>query len=299
LATTSLREIYIMRKVLLATTALVAMSVTGAQADLSISGSIESNYNNDGTTSTMGQDGNIKIKSSTTSDTGLTASVMANMAIQGGRDVAMEDSYIELSGDFGTIRTGATDLATDVKDGVLGKNNDVYSFGVASITTTLLGTDLMDNTSDSSISYFSPNINGLQVYGGTVIDKENTMGINYSMGGFNMMYQSGNNTTTDEHNIGVGFSAAGVAVNLGKKREKTTATTTNSSDMSLKYSVSPALTVSYLVQKGKQGTTKESQKGLEAKYTVAPGVAAYFGMNNEDNGTTSDDSTGFAVTVSF
>lgn len=295
-----------MRKILLATTALVAMSVTGAQADISISGAIETNYNNDGTTSALGQDGNITITANKTTDAGITAKVVANLGIQaaGNASLPIEDSYLELSGDFGTIRTGATDFATDAKDGVLGKNNDVYSFGVASITTTLLGTDLMDNDNDTHVSYYSPSINGLSIYGATVIDKEQTMGVNYSMAGFDMMYQSGNKPGADEHNIGVGFSAAGVGVNVGKKREKTTAaggatTTVNSSDMSLKYTVSDALKVSYLVQKGKSGSTKESQKGLEAKYTVAPGINAYFGMNSEDNGTKSDDSTGFAIEVSF
>jgi len=287
-----------MRKVLLATTALVAMSVSAAQADITISGVIETNYNNDGTTSAMGQDGNITLKSTSVTDSGLTAMVVANMGIQG-TTMNMEDSYLELSGDFGTIRTGATDLSGDVKDGVLGKNKDVYSFGVNSITTTLLGTDVMDNDNDTSLSYFSPSINGLQVYGSTVIDKEQIMGINYSFGGFDMMYQNASKAGQDENSIGVGFSMAGVSVNMGKKREKTVSTTTNSSDLNLKYSVSDALTVSYLVQKGKRGSTKESQTGLEAAYSIAPGITAYVGLNNEDDGSTSDDSTGFAIEVSF
>jgi hypothetical protein len=287
-----------MRKVLLATTALVAMSVSAAQADITISGVIESNYNNDGTTSSMGQDGNITLTSTSVTDSGLTAKVVANMGIQG-TTMNMEDSYLELSGDFGTIRTGATDLAGDVKDGVLGKNKDVYSFGVASVTTALVGTDVMDNDNDTSLSYFSPSINGLQVYGSTVIDKEQIMGINYSFGGFDMMYQNASKAGQDENSIGVGFSMAGVSVNMGKKREKTVSTTTNSSDLNLKYSVSDALTVSYLIQKGKQGSTKNSTSGLEAAYSIAPGITAYVGLNNADDGTTSDDSTGFAIEVSF
>ena len=288
-----------MRKVLLATTALVAMSVTAAQADLSISGNYEVNYNNDGTTSTMNDDGNITFKATGTTDTGLSTTVVANMSIMAGATDNMEDSYMEISGDFGSIRMGATDMAGDVKDGVLGKNNDVYSFGVASITTTLLGTDVMDNDADVSFNYFSPVMSGLQVYGGSVIDKEQIMGVNYSMSGFNMMYQNASKAGQDENSIGIGFSMAGVSINLGKKREKTVSTTTNSSDMNVKYSVSDALTVSYLMQKGKQGTTKESTTGLEAAYTIAPGITAYIGMNNEDDGSTSDDSTGAALVVSF
>ena len=291
-----------MRKVLLATTALVAMSITGAHADITISGNLETNYNNDGTSSSMGQDGNITLKASSTSDSGLSALVVANMGIQG-RAMDMEDSYMELSGDFGAIRMGNTDMAGDVKDGVLGRNSDVYSFGVNSVfpkdSTDYTDTQIMDNDSDTSISYYSPSISGLQVYGGAVIDKEQIMGINYSFSGFNLMYQNGSKAGLDENVIGVGFSMAGVSVNMGKKREKTVSTVTNSSDLNLKYSVSDALTVSYLMQKGKQGSTKHSKSGLEAEYIIAPGVAAYVGLNNADNGTKSDDSTGAAIVVSF
>jgi len=291
-----------MRKVLLATTALVAMSITGAHADITISGNLETNYNNDGTSSSMGQDGNITLKASSTSDSGLSALVVANMGIQG-RAMDMEDSYMELSGDFGAIRMGNTDMAGDVKDGVLGRNSDVYSFGVNSVfptgATDHTDTQIMDNDSDTSISYYSPSISGLQVYGGAVIDKEQVMGINYSFSGFNLMYQNGSKAGLDENVIGVGFSMAGVSINMGKKREKTVSTVTNSSDLNLKYSVSDALTVSYLIQKGKQGATKHSKTGLEAEYIIAPGVAAYVGLNNADNGTKSDDSTGAAIIVSF
>jgi len=291
-----------MRKVLLATTALVAMSITGAHADITISGNLETNYNNDGTSSSMGQDGNITLKASSTSDSGLSTLVVANMGIQG-RAMDMEDSYMELSGDFGAIRMGNTDMAGDVKDGVLGRNSDVYSFGVNSVfpsgATDYTDTQIMDNDSDTSISYYSPSISGLQVYGGAVIDKEQVMGINYSFSGFNLMYQNGSKAGLDENVIGVGFSMAGVSINMGKKREKTVSTVTNSSDLNLKYSVSDALTVSYLIQKGKQGATKHSKTGLEAEYIIAPGVAAYVGLNNADNGTKSDDSTGAAIVVSF
>jgi len=291
-----------MRKVLLATTALVAMSITGAHADITISGNLETNYNNDGTSSSMGQDGNITLKASSTSDSGLSALVVANMGIQG-RAMDMEDSYMELSGDFGAIRMGNTDMAGDVKDGVLGRNSDVYSFGVNSVfpsgATDYTDTQIMDNDSDTSLSYYSPSISGLQVYGGAVIDKEQVMGINYSFSGFNLMYQNGSKAGLDENVIGVGFSMAGVSINMGKKREKTVSTVTNSSDLNLKYSVSDALTVSYLMQKGKQGSTKHSKSGLEAEYIIAPGVAAYVGLNNADNGTKSDDSTGAAIVVSF
>ena len=62
-----------MRKVLLATTALVAMSVTAAQADVSISGNISFDVLSPSTgDQSFKTDGNIVIQGSTTSDAGVT-----------------------------------------------------------------------------------------------------------------------------------------------------------------------------------------------------------------------------------
>ena len=68
-----------MRKVLLATTALVAMSVTGAQADVSVSGGMDFQYTTaDGADDTAAVDGNIKIVGTVVTDTGLTVTVTQN-----------------------------------------------------------------------------------------------------------------------------------------------------------------------------------------------------------------------------
>ncbi len=67
-----------MRKVLLATTALVAMSVTAAQADISISGGIAFEVEDTGSTS-YSSDGEVAIKSSNTLDNGLTVGAVYAM----------------------------------------------------------------------------------------------------------------------------------------------------------------------------------------------------------------------------
>ena len=62
-----------MRKVLLATTALVAMSVTAAQADVSVGGTGVFEIYSPGTgAQTFTSDGSVVIKGSTTTDSGLT-----------------------------------------------------------------------------------------------------------------------------------------------------------------------------------------------------------------------------------
>jgi len=90
-----------MRKVLLATTALVAMSVTAASADITISGSYRYQYAIENEAANVSSsDGNVTIKASTTADNGITYTVVQNNGIHTG-DV--EDAYLEMSGDFGTI----------------------------------------------------------------------------------------------------------------------------------------------------------------------------------------------------
>ena len=94
-----------MKKILLASTALVAMSVSAAHADLSISGSYEFGYiqqNTLGTNATT-SDGNITFKSSSTADNGITYSVVGNYGIH---NMGVEDVYLQMDGDFGTLILG-------------------------------------------------------------------------------------------------------------------------------------------------------------------------------------------------
>jgi hypothetical protein len=109
-----------MRKVLLATTALVAVSVTAAQAaDLSITGSHQTAYfaqdhSSNGDTDGMQADGNIKFKATTTTDSGLTVTGYTSVGSHTGGE---EDSYVQVVGDFGTIMLGGADAITDGMDG--------------------------------------------------------------------------------------------------------------------------------------------------------------------------------------
>jgi hypothetical protein len=109
-----------MRKVLLATTALVAVSVTAAQAaDLSITGSHQTAYfaedhSVNGDSDGMQADGNIKFKATTTTDSGLTVTGYTSVGSHTGGE---EDSYVQVVGDFGTIMLGGADAITDGMDG--------------------------------------------------------------------------------------------------------------------------------------------------------------------------------------
>ena len=86
-AHSSLREILNMRKILLASTALVAMSVTAAQADINISGSVSFEVADDGAATTFVDDSNLMVTGGRTMDNGVTATVAIN--ITGGAAAAV------------------------------------------------------------------------------------------------------------------------------------------------------------------------------------------------------------------
>jgi len=297
-----------MRKVLLATTALVAMSVTGAHADISISMTAESGFitsDKDGDSAWM--DGNLTVTGSMTSDTGLAFKAVKNMAFQNdtpasyaGDDAITEDAYIEVSGDFGGFRIGQTDMAGDRMDGVLGKNKDVYTIGATSTSSTHYGTDLTDFIQDTSISYVSPSMNGLTVYGGAVPNGQSQMGINFSLGGMALMIQQQSGASVgDEVSVGAGLSVAGIGINVGKKQEDLNGTKTDSSDLNLAYSLNDSAKMTVLLQEGKRSGAKHTSTGVEIAYTIAPGATAYIGYESTDKAGDKDSGMGAVLSVSF
>ena len=87
-----------MRKVLLATTALVAMSVTAAQADISIGGSASFEINDTASAQAYTTDGSIVFTSKNTTDSGLTLTAAHDMKFEG--SATANDSYIDIAGEL-------------------------------------------------------------------------------------------------------------------------------------------------------------------------------------------------------
>ena len=294
-----------MRKLLLATTALVAAGgISAAHADISISGSAQVQYDSTDTTESASMDGNITITGAFVTDSGLNVKVVSNNAIADGSSAAytsgiIEDAYIEISGDFGTIRTGQTDMVNDQKDGVLGINSDVYT--LASVAHgTHIGTDTSDDDDSVSFGYISPSVNGLQFYAGAVPSGGSQLGANFSIGGISLMAQSASGFGKgDELSVGAGFGIAGFSVNMGKKQEDLNGTKIDSMDVTLKYSLSDAATVSFLVEEGKSGSTKHENAAVEIAYSIAPGLDAYVGYTSVDTAGTTNSGAGAAISVSF
>jgi len=266
-----------MRKVLLATTALVALNVSAASADISISGSGTFEIEDSGSATTYTSDGNIVIKGGSTTDSGLTLTAVQDMKFEGrdldvtGNHVA--DSYIDIAGDFGSIRMGNTDNALDRMDGALPENMDLEGVADSSVSGAL-GTD------EVGISFMSPSFNGITVYGSTTAEGASTgYGVNYKAGAMEVMVQADSDDGTA---VAGKFSAGAVTVQAGAINVGSGSSKVEYRQVGASYTMGD---IKFIATSQKQGTNKYSNIG--AKYTVAPGltVAAESGTQGSNSGT--------------
>ena len=262
-----------MRKVLLATTALVAMSVSAAQAaDISISGNLEFEFQQTDAADKMYTDGNVVIDASQTADSGVTYSVVQSVGIQSSNT---EAAYISISSpEIGTLYLGnIDDDAPGAMDGALGANNDIESE-----TWSATGADYESHSwhtpiagaSVDQVTWISPSLAGLTVGVSSHADDDTTaMALAYSIGGTSVYFGS----NEDNQNMGVKTSIAGFTVAAGARR--TDGTTSKASDIALKYTLENGITVAALNARGTTSAgVKQSYNNVGASYTVAPGVTA-------------------------
>jgi len=285
-----------MRKILLASTALVAMSVSAAHADLSISGAYQFEYaQTDGGVNTTGSDGNITFKSTSTADNGITYSVVGNYGIQGMG--TPEDLYMQMDGDFGTIYMGMGDEVYDRMDGVLGMNFDVEGNGQAALSRTMIPSW---NNSNESINYISPSMSGVTVYG-SVNDEDGKSGFgaNYKNDMVEIMYQAEGGGGTDTQVVGAAFTIAGVKIGAGSKEDKTGSAKATTSDLGLSYTFDGiTLAATSATHKPNSGANT-TYKSIGAKYTVAPGVTALIENSDSNDAGTKSSRTFVSMVVSF
>jgi hypothetical protein len=279
-----------MRKVLLATTALVALNVSAASADVSISGTGTFEIV-DTTTTSFASDGNIVIKGTVTTDSGLTVSAVQDMKFEGITSTAdanvnhLADSYIDIAGDFGSIRAGNTDDVLDRMDGVLPANMDLETIGAGTTIGTAIGDDSLN------VSYLSPSFNGISVYASTTANGASTgFGANYKTGPIHVMFQTQDDGANDASVVGASFTAGPVTVAAGAKNNKTSSGTTKSSDVGASYTMGD---VKLVATAQKTGTAKYSNIGVQ--YSVAPG----FTIKAENGSQASTNATWLSLEVSF
>ena len=261
-----------MRKVLLATTALVAMSVTAAQADISINGAIEQKYVSGDAGDTMSTDGNITITGSMTTDSGLTFTVVQNNSIQIA-DSQVEDAFVSVSSaDMGTIQLGAGDDIFDRMDGALGENNDIESNALPAGASTDIG------GAAQAINYMSPKIGGLQVglYNEPGQDVSGFTAT-YSLAGASIYYGS----KEDASNVGISASLAGFKINAGSR--KVANTSEKASDIGVSYTLENGIKIAALNARGTTAAgAKVKYNNFGASYSIAPGASVAIEQSDAD-----------------
>jgi hypothetical protein len=288
-----------MRKVLLATTALVAMSVTAAQADITISGNAEYHYTQPSTGANLSEmDGNITIKGSSTADSGVTYGVVYNQSVgqsDGGTDggtVDVEDIYLNITGDFGRVFLGQTDQALDGMDGYTGNNMTIEGH-----TGSVNSTALTSEEDTPTVNYISPSVNGVR-FGAQVDDTNGNTGfaVEYKHAMGTIGYQSLGGGGADQTMVMGSVSFGNVTLGAASKETDTSGTKTTASDVGVNYSMDDVL-LSAVAQKSSDGA-KTQTFGLQ--YTVAPGVYAQIEQVSDRTAAAVDSTSTFmALGITF
>ena len=309
-----------MRKILLTTTALVALGgVSAASADISISGSASYNYTT-GTggifttdDSDMSTQVDFGISGATTFDNGMTAT--AGIDLDEGVGDQPDDSGFTLSGDWGTLKFGgyaeaafgamAIDVTADEGDGFTHVATNALDYG-----NIMPGDEHIDH---ADISLTLPTVSGVTVMLGADTDDASMAGVSYAMTagdvGVTVAYaqSSGTAANSDDSQLAAKVTAgnAGVTVISGASG------LFNNSGVGVTYAVSDALTI-----QAYSGTTDHDtdtdyevkDTGIGLTYTVTPGMSIsitsndYSGKGGTNNGAAADVSgtrNNVALDVSF
>ena len=328
-----------MRKVLLTTTALIALGGISAASAIDISGSYDFNYTNadDGTADTGGNnntsfasDALVKFSGSTTADNGLTFGGHYSINASG----SVEDQGLTISGDFGKFMAGQTDGPVDANDGFMNMSTYVETGHDTGNSTVNGSAALSDNATQGKIGYSSPNISGFQLHvsmedAGTSSKADNVATLlTYEMAGLKVGYgqmespqSAGTGADTSQSNWGFGYTYGDVNVRYSVGTDTTggaggTADTSKITtiDYGAHYSGIEGIGLYISVVKSEEKLAASDNTGdqmdstaVGLEYSVAPGVNVLLEQTASDfsdataGGTNNDtlDTTFVGLSVSF
>ena len=278
-------------KRLLATTALLAVLTTPVMAEVKIGGDMEWSYqDNNGTTSTA-MDGDINIKPSITTDTGLTFGADFNINHNGDDDGG---NSLTVSNDQFKLDLGDVDSALDAIDD---KTDFTYVLGNGS-----------PSANHSSILSLSP-LTGL------TLNISNATGNDYGAAAKEGYAYSGTYAIGSIATIGAGqmknaddseellMNVTGALGPIGVAFEKHTATTaadvdTDTTTMGATYSIGALMVGVETMKAESAGTVSSDEITFGAQYTVAPGLVA-FAETTTDDKTASEETTALGLAIKF
>ena len=278
-------------KKLLSTAAIVAALSTPAFADVTIGGDfVWSHQNNDSAKSTA-VDADLNIKTSTTTDTGLTFGADFNLNQDGNDDGG---NSITIANDTFKLDLGDVNSALDAID-------DATDFGYVL-------TNGSPSTDHSAILSLSP-ITGLtlNISNATGSDYGTTAGEGYAYSGTYAIGEiatvgAGQMKNADDSEALI-MNVKGSAGPIGLAWEKYTATTaadvdTDTTTMGATYSIGALMVGVETMKTESAGTVSSDEITFGAQYTVAPGLVA-FAENTTDDKTASEKTTAIGLAVKF
>ena len=285
-----------MRKVLLATTALVAMGgVTAASADISIGGNYEWEYTSRDTGNTFSDDVHVKVSAVNAADNGMTFTANVGMT-----DGGIDYQHIKVTGDFGTVYLGDVDgnSAASLMDGALGRNKDIE-------TQVALGTaDTVSSSGGHDIIYMTPKMGGFQVGVGAELtdldsaanDGASDAALTYSISGVNLFASGTSGLAVNTSNFGASTTVAGLTIGVGSKSASGTSSA-KSNDIGVNYTLANGMKIAALSANGTaaDGTTKTKASNFGASYPIVPGVK----LNAETGKVAGANYSWIAVNMSF
>ena len=314
-----------MRKILLATTALVAFGTVAANAaDVSINGTTDWHYftyDNDSNTAAVNgsyvdYDADLDFKFTTTTDNGLALTMGVGVS-----ESATDDTYLNIAGDFGAIKLigDGEGLADAAMDESVADNMSTLSPGLA-----MHGADLNANT----VVYTLPSMSGLTIKAhyqdaGTASKGDNTAFlVEYSAdvanGSVKAQYISSttddtgaasDTSGTDSDSMGVRFVMDDIQVTASQHSKSDNGNTYDYKNnvIDVKYSGIEGVSISAFSLSGDDDLNNSydfSQSAASLTYTIATGLTASVTMTDSEvtdsAGTvTSDDSTALNIKAKF
>lgn len=313
-----------MRKVLLASTALVALgSVSAMAADISISGSSEmvldmgNAANSDD--SSLASETDINISFSNTSDSGITTSLNYGIDEGGANDdmivtisglAGLTISYTN-AGDDHALNGGDIDPAGTAEErapAAAAMHANTYTGGLPGIgndhvTVTL--PSLVDGLSISG-SLGNTAATGTHAVADATTGEASSYRIAYNAGVATVVYgEVRGHVQTDTH-LGVSVPLGAATIQLAQNSNNETGVDNSATLVGVTYKLDDAITLGFEMDKGENGTAAQdyNMTSVGATYAIAPGLSASLTSADTDSADTNGDEqshtfTSIGLHVSF
>ena len=277
-----------MRKILLASTALVALtSVSAMAADVTISGSASLIYTNDdqneattggslASASSMGSETDVNIKFSNTTDSGITTTLNAGFDESNNTD----DTVATVGGDFGELKIvidGNDDnyvVGNDEVANMAGEGSAGSSFGLAGATGESIGYKLPSIVDGLTLAIQHSNEDTSESFG---------YAAKFNAGIVTVGYGKMSTNTTDYTSVGIAGSVSGISFGYEKNEVVNGSSEDEATIMGLSYTMD-AITLAYETGAAKdEGGDLDDYKQLAVSYAVAPGITTVLTSSEVNN----------------